>query len=290
MNRQPDADDAEALLRSLTRALAAAALLTAVFTAVNVTRFATAHGVPWPIAVLLDPMVALALATVLLADARLASWGIRPPRWSTALRWFTAVAATLMNAWTSLWPDGHFGWPRRADPAGVLLHTVPSVLLILLTETVAAYRNRIAELLAVPPPGPSATAHERLLLDSAPGGAPAGSPLLAGAPPVLSAASNDASRPASTSGVGSPTDPHWPTYPNGTDTDHLLASALDLDAEHRSRTGQSMSIRQLKQALHVGHTRAKALRSQIDTHRTSTVPSPAPERSRTSRDTPTRTA
>jgi hypothetical protein len=66
--------EAEVLLRRLTRALAAVGVLTLAFTMVNVTLFATSRGVPWPIALLLDPMVALALATVLYADARLASW------------------------------------------------------------------------------------------------------------------------------------------------------------------------------------------------------------------------
>jgi hypothetical protein len=139
--RAPAPDEAAALLRSLTRALGAVALLAGVFTAVNTTLFATAHGVPRPIAVLLDPMVALALATVLLADGRLATWGLPPPRWSTALRWFTGLAATAMNTWTSLWPGNRGGRPHHADPAGVLLHTVPPLLLILLTETVAAYRK-----------------------------------------------------------------------------------------------------------------------------------------------------
>jgi hypothetical protein len=92
-------------------------------------------------------MVALALATVLYAEARLSSWGIRPPAWSAALRWFTGLAATLMNCWTSLWPDGRPGWPHHADPAAVLLHAIPPLLLILLTETVAAYRRHLT------PPG-----------------------------------------------------------------------------------------------------------------------------------------
>jgi hypothetical protein len=42
-------------------------------------------------------MAALALSTVLYADARLTCWGIRPPAWSAALRWFTGLAATLMK-------------------------------------------------------------------------------------------------------------------------------------------------------------------------------------------------
>ncbi|MBI0298760.1 hypothetical protein JBE04_30955 [Streptomyces sp. PRKS01-29] len=141
MSTQPTPADVNALLHALIRILSGVAALTLIFTAVNVTLFAVDHHIPWPIALLLDPMVALTLATVLYADARLAAWGIPPPGWSTTLRWSAGLAATLMNTWTSLWPDDRIGWPRHADPAGVLLHSVPPLLLIGLTETVAAYRR-----------------------------------------------------------------------------------------------------------------------------------------------------
>ncbi|MFI7337081.1 extensin [Streptomyces sp. NPDC050085] len=141
---------AEALLTWLTRVLVGVAVLTFAFTEVNVTLFATSRGVPWPIAILLDPMVGLALAGVLYADARLAAWGLRPPGWSAALRWFTALAATAMNTWTSVWPTGVIGWPRHAEPAGIVLHGIPTVMLVLLTEAIAAYRRAITPLLTAP--------------------------------------------------------------------------------------------------------------------------------------------
>jgi hypothetical protein len=128
----PTRAEAQALLSALTRALTGVAILALVFTAVNVTAFATRHGIPLATAILLDPMAALALAAVLFADARLAAWGLRPPAWSTALRWFTGTAATLMNTWSSIWPDGRIGLPLHADPAGILLHGFPTGLLILL--------------------------------------------------------------------------------------------------------------------------------------------------------------
>jgi hypothetical protein len=118
-------------------------------------KITTDHHIPWPIAILLDPMVALTLTTVLYADARLAAWGIPPPRWSTALRWSSGLAATLMNTWTSLWPDDHIGWPRHANPAGVLLHSVPPLLLIGLTETIASYRRCTSHLHPHPHPHPA---------------------------------------------------------------------------------------------------------------------------------------
>ncbi|MFE4832710.1 extensin [Streptomyces sp. NPDC056672] len=142
-----DAREAISLLRSMTRVLCAVGLLALVFTTVNVTRFATSRDVPLPIAVLLDPMIGTALAGVLYVDARLASWGIRPPAWSITLRWSAGCTAALMNSWESLWPDGQIGWPRRADPAAVLLHLTPALLLIALTETIAAYRRCVTDLL-----------------------------------------------------------------------------------------------------------------------------------------------
>ncbi|MFT9480781.1 hypothetical protein [Streptomyces sp. Mo3] len=141
MSTHPTPAEIDTLMRTLVRILAGVAALALIFTAVNVTLFAVDHHIPWPIAVLLNPMVALTLTSVLYADARLAAWDIPPPRWSTALRWSAGLAATVMNTWTSLWPDDHIGWPRHADPAGVLLHAVPPLLLIGLTETVAAYRR-----------------------------------------------------------------------------------------------------------------------------------------------------
>ncbi len=69
----PTSAEAQALLSALARALAGVAALALVFTAVNVTLFATSRGVHPGIAILLDPMAGLALATVLYADARLAA-------------------------------------------------------------------------------------------------------------------------------------------------------------------------------------------------------------------------
>ncbi len=261
-------EEVQALLRALTRALAAVAVMAAVFTAVNVTGFATAHGIAGPIAILLDPMVALALATVLLADARLSSWGIRPPRWSAALRWFTGITATVMNTWESLWPDGRIGWPRHADPAGVLLHAVPPVLLVLLTETVAAYRHHINQPHTTPPP-PS--------------------------PPHLSAPPHPGTEteipPRYTGYTPHPTEPdaHGGPYPpdNAPDTAYpasshagaelgvdgdVFARALRLDAEHRARTGRPVSIRRLKKHLHLGQARAQALRTQLQVHHATRTP------------------
>ncbi len=269
MTSRPSPAEAATLLRVLTGALAGVAGLAGAFTAVNVTLFATAHHVPTLIAVLLDPMVALALAVVLLADARLVTWGVPPPAWSTALRWFTATTATIMNTWTSLWPDNAIGWPRHADPAGVLLHSVPPVLLILLTETVAAYRNQIITLTTGPFQHPQPGGREHPL-------PAAGSMVTTGAEPTGESATGSASDPDAAN------DPRavgqlGGAGPRDVVGDAVFDRALRLDAEHRSRTGRSMSIRQLKRVLRVGHARAKALRNELDAHDPGIAPRPLPQ-------------
>lgn len=132
------------LSRRITAALIVVAVVAMTFTAVSVTVFALDHGVsPW-VAWTLDPMVAVALLAVLLADARLVELGTAPSGWATALRWFAGLATWTMNAWSSIWPHGGFGVPRDIDPAGVVLHSVAPVLLVLLAEAATGYRRVIA--------------------------------------------------------------------------------------------------------------------------------------------------
>ncbi|MGK5627313.1 hypothetical protein [Streptomyces sp. URMC 123] len=128
----------------LTCVLVVVALVALVFTATNVTLFAIDHHVsPW-IAWLLDPMVALALGAGLIADGRLSEHGVHPSGWASALRWFAGVGTWLMNCWSALWPAGApFGVPRQVDPAALVLHSVPPVLLILLAEAISHYRRAI---------------------------------------------------------------------------------------------------------------------------------------------------
>ncbi|WP_261802024.1 hypothetical protein [Streptomyces sp. ISID311] len=102
--KQIEAREAIELLRTMTRVLFVVGILALVFTTVNVTRFATSRHVPLPIAILLDPMIGTALAGVLYVDAHLAAWGIRPPAWSTTLRWSAGSTAALMNTWESCGP------------------------------------------------------------------------------------------------------------------------------------------------------------------------------------------
>ncbi|MFI1395258.1 hypothetical protein [Streptomyces sp. NPDC020681] len=150
----PPGEQIAALLRlqvRLTRVLVAIAVVALAFTATNVTLFAITHHISVWIAWLLDPMVAVALGTVLIVDGLLSQHGVHPSGWATALRWFAGLGTWLMNCWAALWPAGTaFGVPRDVDPAGLVLHSIPPVLLIVLAEAITHYRRailaRIAEL------------------------------------------------------------------------------------------------------------------------------------------------
>ncbi|MEN8652380.1 extensin [Streptomyces sp. 21So2-11] len=301
----PTPAQAQALLTALTRALAGVAVLALVFTAVNVTLFATSRGVPWPIALLLDPMVALALAAILYADARLAAWNLRPPAWSTALRWFTGITATLMNTWESIWPTGAptdrlprptgpFGWPTDPDPAGILLHAVPTVLLILLTETTAAYRRAVAPLLeqidcADPSADPASCGSEpgrshrsgkpppstALLTEPPPPGMPP-RPAVSGPPTGSDAAgpvpggSGPAPGPDAPA-PGRPTDRDRPAVDGPTDAD-LRDRARALNTAAQAQTGRPVSTWRLRTTLHIGTARAEQIRTQLLTDRPTDPP------------------
>ncbi|MGW2821808.1 hypothetical protein ACWC24_12480 [Streptomyces sp. NPDC001443] len=140
----------QALQTNLTRVLVAVAVVALAFTATNVTLFAIDHHISVWIAWLLDPMVAVALGAVLIVDGRLSEHGVHPSGWASALRWFAGLGTWLMNCWDSLWPDGAaFGVPRQVDPAGLVLHSIPPVLLIVLAEAITHYRRAILDRIAV---------------------------------------------------------------------------------------------------------------------------------------------
>lgn len=265
----PTAAEARALLSALTRALAGVAVLALAFTAVNVTLFATSRGVYPGIAILLDPMAGLALATVLYADARLAAWGLRPPRWSAALRWFTGIAATLMNTWSSIWPQGRIDWPLHADLAGIVLHGVPTALLILLTETIAAYRRTIAPLLDPigpadpPPPQPRWESElDRSIQSGEPSLVPSSfEPPSWDGPGDVGPQGGDS---APTAALTAPVGPGSATGPADGD---VWARAITIDDAVRAATGRPVSVWRLRSDLRIGPERARQIRAQLLTRR-----------------------
>ncbi|AOR31017.1 extensin [Streptomyces fodineus] len=280
--KQIAAREAIGLLRTMTWVLCAVGLLALVFTTVNVTRFATSRNVPLAIAILLDPMIGTALAGVLYVDARLASWGIRPPAWSTALRWSAGCTAALMNSWESLWPDGQIGWPRRADPAAVLLHLTPALLLIALTETIAAYRRTITDLMeriATTPPdrhSPAALGTPRSAQETSAPDTDRPDPLTASGPSDRTSPLPVAIGIPATTGTnherrdtGHDTRDHSLLAPGPPPTDEMAADAdvwpraLALHEATRAITGKPISVWRLRTDLRIGPRRAQQIREQL---------------------------
>jgi hypothetical protein len=124
-----------------------------VFTCLTVTLFGVKHGVPWFIAWLLEPLVALALIAVLLGDGVLSHYGERAPGWAILLRWFAGLASWTMNVWASVFPSlpknatkgtGLGGAKFHPDVAGIVLHSIVPLLVILLAESAPRYRRRFS--------------------------------------------------------------------------------------------------------------------------------------------------
>ncbi|MGW7381884.1 extensin [Streptomyces sp. NPDC054794] len=270
--KQIPAREAIALLRTMTWVLCAVGVLALVFTTVNVTRFATSRDVPLPIAVLLDPMIGTALAGVLYVDAHLASWGISPPAWSTTLRWSAGCTAALMNSWQSLWPDGQIGWPHHADPAAVLLHLTPALLLIALTETIAAYRRTVTDLLdriaaADPPPHhpqrtDHGTSHPAPPTASLPSGRTGPEPSSISAPTSTVIGHSHARTGDDTARHTPPTPGPPPADDTASDTD-VWQRAIALHEAARAATGNPVSVWRLRTDLRIGPRRARRIREQL---------------------------
>ncbi|MEU6509723.1 extensin [Streptomyces sp. NPDC046942] len=283
MTQKIPAREAVALLRTMTRVLYAVGVLALIFTTVNVTRFATSRNVPAPIAVLLDPMIGTALAGVLYVDARLASWGINPPAWSATLRWGAGCTAALMNSWESLWPDGQIGWPHQADPAAVLLHLTPALLLIALTETIAAYRRTISDLLEAigpadptEPAGPRTTAQHRSVPEHIDPETPDSDQLATlppdGRPDPESASAHTPSSPdtrqdkphtGDNTPIDRPVAPEPRPVAGGTTDADVWSRAVALDVASRTATGNPVSIWRLRTELRIGPDRARQIREQL---------------------------
>lgn len=122
------------VLMDVTLALVGALVFT--FSLGNVHRFALGAEVTDPIAWLLAPAVDLALVAALFGDAVLSRYQLDAGKWAGALRWFAGLATLGLNSWDA--------W-AHVDPAAIVAHTVPPMLLILLAEAAPQYRMRFAE-------------------------------------------------------------------------------------------------------------------------------------------------
>ena len=114
------------------------------FTMVNVQTFA-AVGAPmwslgWWVAWLLDPMVSLVLLAVLRAEQVTARYQVALPAWARRTKWLTFAATYAMNTWTS-WGLGDAPF----SASGVVLHSVPPLVVFASAETGPGLRDRLTE-------------------------------------------------------------------------------------------------------------------------------------------------
>ncbi|UOX89687.1 hypothetical protein MUY14_03350 [Amycolatopsis sp. FBCC-B4732] len=114
------------------------------FTAANVQWFAAAGSavgsLPWLTAWLLDPTVCLVLLAILRAEQVTARYQVHTGAWVRTAKWLTLAATYIMNTWSS-WAAG--------SPAGVVLHSVPPLVVFVAAEAVTDLRDKLTDAVAV---------------------------------------------------------------------------------------------------------------------------------------------
>ncbi|WP_246361266.1 hypothetical protein [Haloechinothrix aidingensis] len=153
-------------------------LLGLAFTMVNVQQFAASGAGPWSLtwiaAWLLDPMVSVVLIAVLRAEQITARYQVDTGPWIRRTKWFAFLATYVMNTWQS-WGGLH--------AAGIVLHSVPPLLVYLASEAAPMLRDRLTEAVHR-----AARAHATGAANTGP--APAVESPASGAAPTGSAAGN----------------------------------------------------------------------------------------------------
>jgi hypothetical protein len=114
------------------------------FTMTNVAVFAAgnapAWSIPWLAAWVLDPTVSLVLLAVLRAEQVTSRYQVQTGPWVRAAKWFTLGATYVMNTWAS-WTAG--------STAGVVLHSVPPLLVFVAAEAVTDLRDKLTDTVTV---------------------------------------------------------------------------------------------------------------------------------------------
>lgn len=110
------------------------------FTMANVQQFAAKGSAPWSLpwltAWLLDPIVSLVLLAVLRAEQVTARYRVRTGRWVRCAKWLTIAATYVMNTWSSY---------AAGSLAGVVLHSVPPLVVFAAAEAITDLRDKLTE-------------------------------------------------------------------------------------------------------------------------------------------------
>lgn len=110
------------------------------FTMANVQSFAAGgvakYSVQWCIAWLLDPMVSLPLLGVLIGEQVLTRYNVKSGTWVHIVKWVTLSCTYAMNTWQA--------WVAM-DPAKILLHSVPPLVVVCAAEGLTDLRHRITQ-------------------------------------------------------------------------------------------------------------------------------------------------
>lgn len=132
------AESVERVAVQVDRLCWAGVLLGLAFTMTNVQQFAAAGAaawsLPWCTAWLLDPMVSVVLLSILRAEQITARHGVHTGRWVRAAKWFTLTATYVMNTWEAF---------TAGSPAGVVLHSVPPLVVFVAAEAVTDLRDKL---------------------------------------------------------------------------------------------------------------------------------------------------
>lgn len=228
------------------------------FTMANVQHFAagTAARTPWTpgawkdgtaidwiIAWLLDPMVSLVLIGVLMGEQVINRHGIAAGGWVRITKWVALGCTYGMNTW-SAWTSG--------NPASILLHSVPPVIVVCATEAVPTLRRQITE---------AVTLAYRAAVDQAEATElrPVVEPLDLGDPGDLELSDAlDGTPPALLAWLkGEPV----PAVPPAPDPHQVQAASLFAD---EVRNGKVPGIKRLQKALRIGQDKAYEVQAYLD--------------------------
>ncbi|MGW5364445.1 hypothetical protein [Actinopolymorpha pittospori] len=128
----------ERVRRRVDRCMWLGILLGLGFTAANVQAFAAGDApvgsLAWTVAWLLDPMVSVVLLGVLWAEQETGRYRIASGRVVRMVKWFAFGATYVMNTWQS--------W-AAASPSGIVLHSVPPLLVLAAAEVGPELRHRL---------------------------------------------------------------------------------------------------------------------------------------------------